>query len=143
MPASFSHIVLHLVTLPLLLLQSLQNRYRYFCHYYHYYHTTLLLNTLLQILSYPCVAELTTQLLILENILWLPLCRINKFGLNTLPSKTVAIPYTCGLSTTTLAAEVQSSLLKQNRNPVAEPVDTVKRVWTMLQQNSSARQELD
>ena len=39
-----------------------------------------------------------TQLLILENILWLPLCRINKFGLNTLPSKTVVIPYTCGLS---------------------------------------------
>ena len=42
--------------------------------------------------------ELTTQLLIFANILWLPLCRINKFGLNTLPSKTVAIPYTCGLS---------------------------------------------
>ena len=58
----------------------------------------LLLNTLLQILSYPGVVELTTQLLILENILWLPLCQINKFGLNTLPSKTVAIPYTCGLS---------------------------------------------
>ena len=38
------------------------------------------------------------SMLILENILWLPLCRINKFGLNTLPSKTVAIPYTCGLS---------------------------------------------
>ena len=44
------------------------------------------------------VVELTTQLLTLESILWLPLCRINKFGLNTLPSKTVAIPYTCGLS---------------------------------------------
>ena len=44
------------------------------------------------------VVELTTQLLILENIIWLPLCRINKFGLNTLPSKAVAIPYTCGLS---------------------------------------------
>ena len=58
----------------------------------------LLLNTLLQILSYPGVVELTTQLLILENILWLPLCQINKFGLNTLPSKTVAIPYSCGLS---------------------------------------------
>ena len=43
---------------------------------------------------------MTTQLLILENILWLPLCGINKFGLNTLPSKTVAIPYTCGLSDT-------------------------------------------
>src|SRR3989337_227083 len=70
----------------------------YFCHCYRYFHTTLLLNTLLQILSYPGVVELTTQLLILENILWLPLCRINKFGFNTLPSKTVAIPYTCGLS---------------------------------------------
>ena len=48
--------------------------------------------------KFPGVVELITQLLILENILWLPLCRINKFGLNTLPSKTVAIPYTCGLS---------------------------------------------
>ena len=65
---------------------------------YRYFHITLLLNTLLRILSYPGVVELTTQLLILENILWLPLCRINKFGLNTLPSKTVVIPYTCGLS---------------------------------------------
>ena len=70
----------------------------YFCYRYRYFHTTLLLNTLLQILSYPGVVELTTQLLILENILWLPLCRTNKFGLNTLPSKTVAISYTCGLS---------------------------------------------
>jgi len=59
----------------------------------------LLLNTLLQILSLSGVVELTTQLLIPENILWLLLCRINKFGLNTLPSKIVAIPYTCGLST--------------------------------------------
>ena len=50
--------------------------------------------------KFPGVVELTTQLLILENILWLPLCRINKFGLNTLPSKAVAIPYTCGLSGT-------------------------------------------
>ena len=65
----------------------------YFCYRYRYFHITLL-----QILSYPGVVELTTQLLILENILWLPLCRINKFGLNTLPSKAVAIPYTCGLS---------------------------------------------
>ena len=83
---------------PLLLLQFLQNYYLYFCHCYLYYHTTLLLNTLLQILSYPGVVGLKTQLIILENILWLPLCRINKFGLNTLPSKAVAIPYTCGLS---------------------------------------------
>ena len=98
MPTSFSHIVLRLFTFPLLMLQFLQNYYLYFCHYYHYYHTTLLLNTLLQMLSYPGVVELTTQLLILKNILWLPLCRINKFGLNTLPSKAVAIPYTCELS---------------------------------------------
>ena len=49
-------------------------------------------------IKFPGVVELKTQLLILENILWLPLCRINKFGLNTLPSKTVAVPYTCGLS---------------------------------------------
>src|SRR3989337_2848526 len=83
---------------PLLLLQSLQNCYCYYCYCYRYYHTTLLLITLLQILSLSSVVELTTQLLILVNILWLPLCRINKFGLNTLPSKTVAIPYTCGLS---------------------------------------------
>ena len=33
-----------------------------------------------------------------QEYLWLPLCRINKFGLNTLPSKAVVIPYTCGLS---------------------------------------------
>ena len=98
MPTSFSHLVFCLFTFPLLLLQLLQNCYLYFCHFYLYYDTTLLLNTLLQILRYPGVVELTTQLLILKNILWLPLCRINKFGLNTLPLKAVAIPYTCGLS---------------------------------------------
>jgi hypothetical protein len=48
--------------------------------------------------KFPGVVELTTQLLILKNILWLPLCQINKYGLNTLPSKAVVIPYTCGLS---------------------------------------------
>ena len=83
----------HYKTPKILLLLSLL-----FCYRYHYYHITLLLNTLLQILSYPGVVELTTQLLILENILWLPSCRINKFGLNTLPSKAVVIPYTCGLA---------------------------------------------
>ena len=70
----------------------------YFCYHYLYYHITLLLNTSLHILSLLGVVELRTQLLILENILWLPLCRINKFGLNTLPSKAVAIPYTRGSS---------------------------------------------
>ena len=98
MPTSISHIALCLVTLLLPLLQLLQNCYYYFCHRYRYFHTTLLLNTLLQILSLSGVVELRTQLLILDNILLLPLCQINKFGLNTLPSKVVAIPYTCGLS---------------------------------------------
>ena len=97
MPTSFSHIALCLVTLPLPLLQLLQNCYHYFYHCYRYFHTTLLLNTLLQILSLTGVVELTTQLLILENILWHSLCRINKFRLNSLLSKTVAIPYTCRL----------------------------------------------
>ena len=49
-------------------------------------------------IKFPGVVELTSQLLILENILWLPLCWTNKFGLNILPPKTVVIPYTCGLS---------------------------------------------
>ena len=96
---SFSYIVLRLFTFSLLLLQLLQNPkniYLYFCYCYHYYHTTLLLNTLLQILSYPGVVELTTQLLILMNILWLPLCRINKFGLNTLPTKLLRSPILVG-----------------------------------------------
>ena len=104
MPMSFSHIVLRLLTFPLLLLQSLQNPKILHCYRYRYFHTTLLLNTLLQILSYPGVVEWTTQLLILENILWLPLCRVNKFGLNTLPLKTFVIPYTCGLSLTIVRA---------------------------------------
>ena len=89
--------------------------FRRYCYHHYKIPKTLLLLSLLLLplppLSYyfatkhfaadtkfPGVVELTTQLLILENILWLPLCRINKFGLNTLPSKTVAIPYTCGLS---------------------------------------------
>ena len=95
-PTSFSHIALHLVTLPLPLLQLLQNCYRYFCHCYRYFHTTLLLNTLLHILSYPGVVELTTQLLILENILWLPLCRLNKFGWILYPWKLLRSPILVG-----------------------------------------------
>ena len=75
----------------------------YFCYYYllpplpqlSYYFST---KHLAADIKFPGVVELTTQLLILENILWLPLCRINKFGLTTLPLKTVAVPYTCGLS---------------------------------------------
>ena len=45
--------------------------------------------------------------------------------------------------TAALAAEVQSGLLKQHYNPVAEPLDIVKKVRTTLQQGSSVRQELN
>ena len=45
--------------------------------------------------------------------------------------------------TATLASEVQSGLLKQHYNPAAEPLDIIKRVRTTLQQDSSARQELN
>ena len=82
------------------------------CYCYHHYKTPKIWLLLpLPLLSYyfatkhfaadtkfPGVVELTTRLLILENILCLPLCRIYKFGFNTLPSKTVATPYTCVLS---------------------------------------------
>ena len=77
-----------------------QKHLSYFCYRYHYYHTTFATKYFATDIKFPGVIELTTQQLILENILWLPLCRINKFGLNTLPLKTVAIPYTCGLSGT-------------------------------------------
>ena len=141
MPTSFSHLVFRLFAFPLLLLQSLQNYYLYFCHCYLYYHTTLLLNILLQILSYPGVVELTTQLLILENILWLPLCRINKFGLNTLPSKVVAIPYTCGLSVAQTRRRVVSDVVDHSgissglrvywREEGEETVNTLKHMHNM------------
>ena len=103
MPTSFSHIVLRLFTFPLLLLQLVQNTKNIT-----FATATFATVTLLSYyfatkhfaadIKFSGVVELTTQLPILENILWLPLCQINKFGLNTLPSKTVAIPYTCGLS---------------------------------------------
>ena len=45
--------------------------------------------------------------------------------------------------TAALAVEVQSGLLKQHYNPAAEPLDTIKRVGTTLQQDGAARQERD
>ena len=111
---SFSHIVLAYLIFHCYCYNHYKTQKYYFCYCYRYFHITLLLNTLLHILSYPGVVELTTQLLILENILWLPLCRINKFGLNTLPSKIVLIPYTCGLSRlfSGAVAEEHSSILR-------------------------------
>ena len=45
--------------------------------------------------------------------------------------------------TAALAAEVQSSLLKQHHSTAAEPSDIIKRSRTTLQQDGMARQELD
>jgi hypothetical protein len=49
-------------------------------HYYHHY-KTVATDKPLRASLFPGAAELTTHLLRLINILWLPLCRINKFGL--------------------------------------------------------------
>ena len=70
--------------------------YCYFCYRYHYYHTTFLLNTLLQILSYPGVVELTTQLPILENILWLPCVESINLGWILYPRKLLWSPILVG-----------------------------------------------
>jgi hypothetical protein len=48
-------------------------------HYYHHY-KTIATNKLLWTSLFLGAAKLTTHLLRLINILWLPLCRINKFG---------------------------------------------------------------
>ena len=48
--------------------------------HYCYQHITVTTNKLCQASYFPGAAELTTQLLRLINILWLPLCRINKLG---------------------------------------------------------------
>jgi hypothetical protein len=48
--------------------------------YYSHYYKTVATDKLLRASLFPGAAELTTYLLRLINILWLPLCRINKFG---------------------------------------------------------------
>ena len=47
-------------------------------------------------IKFPGVVELTTQLLILEDILWLPLCRINKLGWILYPWKRLRSPILVG-----------------------------------------------
>jgi hypothetical protein len=49
-----------------------------FC--YFYYYKIVATYKLLRASLFPGAAELTTHLLRLINIFWLPLCRINKFG---------------------------------------------------------------
>ena len=45
--------------------------------------------------------------------------------------------------TAALAVEVLGGCVQQNLNSAADPSDTVKRVRTIPQKDSSARQELD
>ena len=64
----------------------------YYCHYY----KTVATDKPLRASLLSGAAELTTHLSRLINILWLP-C-VESINLGLLPSKTVAIPYTCGSS---------------------------------------------
>ena len=60
------------------LLSSLLSLFYYCCYYF-----TAAIKLLLLLIDWISgVVELTTQLLRLINILWLPLCRINKLGSN-------------------------------------------------------------
>src|SRR3954465_5165971 len=52
--------------------------------HYYYFHKTVTTDKLLQARLLSGAAELSTHLLRLISILWLPLCRINKFGFTSL-----------------------------------------------------------
>src|SRR3954469_5494459 len=52
--------------------------------YYCYFHKTVATDKLLRARLLSGAAELTTHLLRLISILWLPLCRINKLGFTSL-----------------------------------------------------------
>src|SRR5215207_2592421 len=79
-----SHIAITATVLLLLLLS-----------YYCYFHITPVTS------AFPGAAELTTQLLRLISILYLPLCRINKFGFY-FPRRLLRSPILVGYHTRTL-----------------------------------------
>ena len=108
------------------------------CYYYNHYKipkTLLLLSLLLlplPLLSYyfatkhfavdtkfPGVVELRTQLLILENILWLPLCRINKFGWILYPRKLLRSPILVGYQHAMGLAKFNTSISQFNNYPTS------------------------
>src|SRR3954467_14797183 len=64
--------------------------------HYCYFHKTVTTDKLLRARLLSGAAELTTHLLRLISILWLP-C-VESINWVLLPSKTLAIAYTCGLS---------------------------------------------
>ena len=53
------------------------------------YYKTVAIDKILWARLFPGAAELTTQLLRLINILWLPLCRINKLGFTSLENTAI------------------------------------------------------
>jgi hypothetical protein len=73
-----------------------------FCYYYCY--KTVTTDKLLWANLFPGAAELTTHLLRLLNIIWLPLCQINKFGFY-FPRRLLQSPILVGHQTLTPALE--------------------------------------
>jgi hypothetical protein len=63
----------------------------YYCHHY----KTVATDKLLRASLFLCATKLTTHLSRLINILWLPLCRINKFGFY-LPRRLLRSPILVG-----------------------------------------------
>jgi hypothetical protein len=79
-----------------------------FCYYHHY--KTVATDKPLRASLFPGAAELTTHLLRLINILWLPLCRINKFGFY-FPRRLLRSPILVGHHSITLSQQQPRSWL--------------------------------
>jgi hypothetical protein len=75
-------------------------------HCYHYY-KIVATDKPLRARLFPGAAELTTHLLRLINILWLPLCRINEFGLY-LPRRLLRSPILVGHQVPSISSELPS-----------------------------------
>jgi hypothetical protein len=76
-------------------------------HSYHHY-KTVATDKPLRASLFPSAAELTTHLLRLINILWLPLCRINKFGLY-FPQRLLRSPILVGHQATTSSSNFMAA----------------------------------
>src|SRR3954462_5509176 len=84
-PCSARHSSMYLQRFPpCCLLQLLLLLFLLHCYCYFIFHKTVTTDKLLRARLLSGAAELTTHLLRLISILWLPLCRINKLGFTTL-----------------------------------------------------------
>src|SRR3954468_5559138 len=75
-PYAYSILILRFTTITATAVFILLLLLLYYCHCY----KTVATDKLLRASLFPGAADLTNQLSKLINILWLPLCRINKFG---------------------------------------------------------------